>query len=103
MSYDYLKEAERLKQVFSNYVTEHKGNVIRGTIEEQLNDIILDIKMLLYSYDPEMPLTLHSRNFPDARMCVFPEIYGYTERQTSQVIISTLDKFIAHLHRKASD
>lgn len=103
MSCDYLKEAERLKQEFSNYVTEHKGNIIRDITEEQLNDIILDIKMLLYSYDPEMPITLISRNFPDAHMCVFPEVYGYTERQTSQKIISTLDKFIAHLHRRATD
>lgn len=99
MSYDYLSEAEALKQSFVDYIKRHRGSMTNKA-REGMREILVDIKMLLYSYDPEMPLTEISRSFPSSDRCLNPGFFGCDDSTTSTVVVNVIDKFIKHLHRR---
>ncbi len=99
MSYDYISEAKSLRQSFIDYINGHRGSMTNEA-REGLREIMVDIKMLLYSYDPEMPLTEISRSFPSSDRCLNPGFYGCDDSTTSVIVVRTLDKFIKHLHRR---
>lgn len=95
-----IDEAENLKRAFTELVDSNSSYEMAKANEEQVREILVDIKMMLYTYDPEMPLTLISRTFPDALKCLIPEAFGLTKAQTSDVVVKTLDCYIKHLRQK---
>ena len=93
MSYDYLSEAEALKQSFVDYIKRHQGSMTNEA-REGMREILVDIKMLLYSYDPEMPLTEISRSFPSSDRCLNPGFFGCDDSTTSTVVVNVIDKLL---------
>lgn len=100
MNEELINEAEGLKHAFVEHVNARSTTHPTKAEESELDEIILDIKMMLYTYDTEMPLTQVSHHFASAKECMRPTAFGKTNAETSDVVVKTLDRFIKHLRRR---